>query len=86
MIIHYLATMLTTSIVGAFIMIGAKAPSMIQLKASRTDALKASQSVNALSRFRADTRLLAFVYIWKEIMRIHEDTRGSTRSAQKIIS
>lgn len=58
-----LTTVFATSIVCAFVMIGAKSSSMIQLKTSGTNALKTAQSVNTLSRFRTNTRLFAFVYI-----------------------
>lgn len=57
--------MLATGIVGALIVICAKPSGVVQLKASRTDALETAQSVNTFAGPRANALLLAFVYICK---------------------
>lgn len=58
-----LTTVFATGIVGAFIVIGAKTPSMVQLEASGTETLEAAEGINTLARFRANTWLLAFIYV-----------------------
>lgn len=57
--------MLTIGIVSALVMIRAKPSAMIQFVTSRTDTLEAAQSVNTFTGFRANSRLIAFVNIWK---------------------
>lgn len=60
--------MFATGIVGAFIVIGAKTPSMVQLEASGTETLEAAEGINTLARFRTNTWLLAFIYVCKKNM------------------
>lgn len=67
-------------------MIRAKPPGMIQFEASRTDALEAAQSVNTLTGFWANSRLIAFVNIWnRKLQEIDEKSLFSETFRNRMI-
>jgi len=59
--------MLAIGVVGALVVICAKPSGVVQFETSRTDTLETAQRVNTFARFRADARLITFVYVCKKI-------------------
>lgn len=68
----YLASMLTTSILAALIIISTEFPSMIKFESPWTNTPEASECIDASSRFWTSSVLLALVYIWKKIFRMSQ--------------
>lgn len=59
--------MFASAIVSALVLVDAESARLIDLEAPRTDTPEAAESIDAGARFGTGSRLVALVYVWKNV-------------------